>query len=147
MDNDFAESYLGGEKEDWDHHNWAAMRNRVKPGKGFQFLCWDAEYTLKTLNQNVTGENNSNRPSQIFRKLTGNEEFRRLFADRVQRYCSENGLLTPGPASERWIQRMNIVDGSGCRRGVHNYKTAGPQEWYSCIIAWYLTRSGRCTPS
>ena len=46
-----------GSNTDWDSHNWAAMRNRVSPGKGFKFFCWDAEHMLKKLNGNELGEN------------------------------------------------------------------------------------------
>jgi len=92
-----------GSNTDWDHHNWAAIRNRINPGKGFKFLCWDAEHMLKSVGGNELGENNNNCPSRVFQQLRQNEEYRRLFADRVQRHCFNGGALTPETAYIRWL--------------------------------------------
>lgn len=141
-------NFYGG-NTDWDHHNWAAVRNRVNPGKGFKFLCWDSEHILKTVSQNVLGENNNECPSRVFQQLRKNEAFRRLFADRVQKYCFSGGLLTPGSAVARWTTRMNQVEPSlpvesarwgDYRRDVHQFQTVGPFDLYTYQDHWLTQR-------
>jgi hypothetical protein len=138
-------NFYGG-NTDWDHHNWAAMRNRVNPGKGFKFFMWDAEHILKSVSENVVGENNANCPSRIFQQLRQNEDFRRLFADRVQRYCFNGGLLTPESAAGRWIERRDQIDKAvnaesarwgDYRRDVHPWQD-GPYELYTKESHWLV---------
>lgn len=137
-------NFYGG-NTDWDHHNWAAVRNRVKADKGFQFICWDAEHMIKTLNTNVLDENNHNRPSNIFTQLMQNNDYKRLFADRVQRHCYNNGVLTPEANQARWNKRRQQIEGAiDCesarwgdyRRDVHPYQTSGPFELYTKEGNW-----------
>ena len=127
-----------GANSDWDHHNWAAMRNRVNPGKGFKFLCWDAEHMVKGINDNNLGENNEGCPSRIFQQLLENKEFKRLFANRVLKHCFNGGALTPEANIERWMNRGNqikkaVIAASArwgdYRRDVHPYQTSGPFEF------------------
>ena len=134
-----------GANSDWDHHNWAVMRNRVKPGKGFQFLCWDAEHMVKGINDNNLGENNDGCPSRIFQKLLENEEFKRLFADRIQKHCYNNGALTPEANIARWINRRDQIEKAiyaesarwgDYRRDVHPYQTKGPFDLYTVEDYW-----------
>lgn len=129
-----------GGNTDWDHHNWVAIRNRVKPGKGFNFICWDSEHVNKTIGENVINENNSNCPSEIFQSLRANEDFKRLVADRVQKYCYNGGLLSPEEAKSIWMERVYEVEKSvdaesarwgDYRRDVHPYQTSGPFELYT----------------
>ncbi|MBN1187691.1 MAG: lamin tail domain-containing protein [Bacteroidales bacterium] len=136
---------LYGGNTDWDHHNWAAIRNRVKPGKGFQFICWDEEHIHKDVyDMDAMGTNNSNCPSRIFQQLTQNADFRRLFADRVAKYCYNDGFLTPDKAEEFWVLRNNEVENSmfaeaarwgDYRRDVHSWQT-GPYELYTKETHW-----------
>ena len=142
-------NFYGG-NTDWDHHNWAAARNRIDPGKGFKFFCWDSEHILKTVSQNVLGENNNECPSRVFQQLRQNESFRRLFADRVQKYCFEGGLLTPASAAERWTLRTNQVEPAvpvesarwgDYRRDVHQFQTQGPFDLYTYQDHWLTQRS------
>jgi len=134
-----------GANSDWDHHNWAAMRNRVNPGKGFKFLCWDAEHMVKGLNDNNMYLNNDGCPSRIFKKLMENDEFKRLFADRVQINCFNGGALTPGANVARWMIRKNTIEKAvlaesarwgDYRRDVHRYQTSGPFELYTYEDHW-----------
>jgi len=128
-----------GANSDWDHHNWVAIRNRVQPAKGFRFFSWDAERILEKITRNVLELNNNNRPSFLFQQLRKNADFRRLFADRVQRHCFNGGTLTPASASVRWMDRANQIDlaiiaesarWGDYRRDVHRYSAAGPFELY-----------------
>jgi hypothetical protein len=99
-----------GANWDWDQHNWVAVRNRNNPGKGFNFFCWDAEHILESVSSNVLNLNNSNRPSGLFQQLRKNEDFRRLFADRVQLHCFNSGALTPEASLQRWMKRAEEID-------------------------------------
>jgi hypothetical protein len=129
---------------DWDHHNWAAIRNRVEPGSGFKFMIWDAENIMASLSDNVTNKNNYNCPSNIFFKLRQNDDFKRFFADRVHKYCFNNGLLTPLSVQNSWLERSNQVEPAipaesarwgDYRRDVHPYQ-AGPYELYTYENHW-----------
>ena len=129
-----------GANTDWDHHNWAAFRNREKPGKGFQFVCWDSEHVIESINTNVVGENNYNCPSAVFQQLMKNEEFKRLFADRINVLCYNDGILTPEKAEEVWLNRSQQVENAvlgesarwgDYRRDVHQYQAAGPFTLYT----------------
>lgn len=124
---------------DWDHHNWTAMRNRVYPGKGFKFFSWDAERIIESINANIVNENNKNCPSEIFQLLTNNNKFRYLFAQRVELFCKNGGVLTPEMCQKTWMVRSNQLDPAiiaesarwgDYRRDVHPYNT-GPFELYT----------------
>ncbi len=137
-------NFYGG-NWDWDHHNWVAIRNRVTPGKGFQFFCWDAEHMIESLNANILTENNDKCPSRVFQQLRQNEDFLRLFADRVQKLCFNNGPLSPASAAGRWSLRAGQIDKAvvaesarwgDYRRDVHQYQTVGPFELYNKVEHW-----------
>ena len=134
-----------GGNTDWDHHNWAAIRNRIKPGKGFKFICWDEEHILKSLSENVTDKNNDNCPSRLFQQLRQNGDYLKLFSDRVQRYCFNDGILTPNEAAEIFRNRSQQIENAvlaesarwgDYRRDVHPYQTAGPFELYTKEDHW-----------
>ena len=127
-----------GANWDWDHHNWIAIRNRINPGKGFQFFSWDAEHILENVSSSVLDENNSGNPSELFQLLIENSEFKQLFADRVQKHCFNGGALTPEAALARWMKRADEIDTAivaesarwgDYRRDVHQY-ASGPYYLY-----------------
>ncbi len=133
-----------GSNTDWDHHNWAAIRNQVNPGKGFKFFSWDAEHMIKSVNGNMLSENNDYCPSRIFQKASENEDFRRLFADRVVKHCYNGGALSPEGAAQLWSIRKAQVEKSmdaesarwgDYRRDVHPW-SSGPYELYKKDTYW-----------
>ena len=137
-------NFYGG-NTDWDHHNWVAIRSRVDPGKGFRFFCWDSEHMVKVVTDNILNENNDKCPSRIFQKMRQNVQFRRLFADRVQKHCFNNGVLVPEQAAARWMERAGQVDKAilaesarwgDYRRDVHPWQAAGPFELYTRDVHW-----------
>ena len=137
-------NFYGG-NSDWDNHNWAAMRNRVNPGKGFKFLCWDGEMMFSSVNSNILKENNANCPSRVYQQLLKNSNFKRLVADRVQRHCFNNGVLTPDSTAARWLRRKAQIENSiiaesarwgDYRRDVHPYQTQGPFYLYTKDDYW-----------
>lgn len=138
-------NFYGG-NTDWDHHNWAAIRNREKPGKGFNFICWDSEHILKDVyDTDAIFDNNANCPSHIYQSLAQNADFRRLFADRVAEHCYNNGFLTPDKSKEIWLNRTNQIENSivaeaarwgDYRKDVHPFQTQGPFDLYTKESHW-----------
>jgi len=137
-------NFYGG-NWDWDHHNWVAMRNRVKADKGFQFFCWDGEHMADAINSNVVAENNNNCPSRIFQQMLKNLNYKRLFADRVQKFCFNEGALTPEKCSKRWTDIGKVagkaIDAESARwgdyrRDVHPWQTQGPFMLYTKTDHW-----------
>jgi hypothetical protein len=137
-------NFYGG-NNDWDHHNWVAARNRINPDKGFQFYCWDTEKILEDKYENYVNEDNSGRPSRIFRRLMTNEEFRILFADRVNLHLRNNGLLCPDSCIRRYMERADEIEVAmisesarwgDYRRDVHQWWW-GPYYLYTRNDYWY----------
>jgi len=95
---------------DWDHHNWAAARNKVEPAKGFKFFSWDAEHLFTSSTLDNTTENNANCPSRIFTKLKDNAEFRILLADHIHKLFFDDGLLTPESVTDRYLIRAKEIE-------------------------------------
>jgi hypothetical protein len=125
-------NFYGG-NTDWDHHNWSAMRNRLNPGKGFKFMCWDGEMMFTSLTTNILNENNDNCPSRVYQQLLKNADYKRLLVDRIQRHCFNNGALTPDSVAARWLLRKAQVESpisaesarwGDYRRDVHTYQIA-----------------------
>ncbi len=140
---------LYGGNTDWDHHNWAAIRNRENPEKGFQFFCWDSEHILEYIDLLYLG-NNAYCPSQLFMSLVENAEFRRLFVDRIQLHCYNGGALTPDAAIARWMKRANEIDlaiiaesarWGDYRRDVHQNQPQGPFDLYTKNDHWLPAQS------
>lgn len=136
-----------GANSDWDHHNWAAMRSRVNPGKGFKFMCWDSEMMFGSVTGNVLSENNNNCPSRVYQQLIKNAEFKRLFSNRIQMHCFNGGVLTPEAALARWQGKKALLENvvmaeaarwGDYRRDVHRYQTAGPFELYKKDTHWMV---------
>lgn len=126
-------NFYGG-NDDWDHHNWYAARNRVNPGKGFQFFCWDSESLLLSTTSNLIAEYNKNCPSDLFQSLRKVPAFCRLWGDRMQKHCFNNGALTPTVAAETFTQLVTPIENSlyaesarwgDYRKDVHPYSSAG----------------------
>jgi hypothetical protein len=139
-----------GGNNDWDHHNWVSARNRVNPGKGFQFFCWDAEHVLESTNASVVNENNDNCPSRLYAKLRENDDFRMLFADHVYRHLFNEGALTPYFAAERYKKRGDEIKlamicesarWGDYRRDVHSWRNS-PYDLYTPNDQW-LTEYNR----
>ncbi|MDB4409042.1 CotH kinase family protein, partial [Akkermansiaceae bacterium] len=92
---------------DWDHHNWYVLRNEVS-GK-WHYLSWDSEFVFIEPTDNVLSPDRTGAedPSRIWENLLANDEYRVLFADRVQKHLMNNGLLTPGAVTTMWDMRKD----------------------------------------
>ncbi|WP_347838392.1 chitobiase/beta-hexosaminidase C-terminal domain-containing protein [uncultured Draconibacterium sp.] len=100
--------YIGN--GDWDNNNWIAARNRVTNDAGFRFFAWDAETSMTDLNFDNSELNNSDNPSWILQKLKANNDFKVLFADRVQKNLFNDGPLSPGQAANNYVELANEID-------------------------------------
>lgn len=93
---------------DWDHHNWYAMRNRN--GGKWRFYAWDSEFFFIDLEDNVITDNNAKNPSEIFQRLTENEDYVRYLGDRIQKHLFNDGVLTEASVVARWEKRSKDVE-------------------------------------
>ncbi len=109
--------YIGN--NDWGKNNWYAARNRVNPGKGFQFFSWDAENSLNDININriTTVEGplreilfGSSSGSGVSGGLCSNKEFKLLLADRIQKHFFAGGVLTETKTTECYQKLAAEID-------------------------------------
>ncbi len=89
---------------DWDHKNWSVAMHRKGNTRGFYFIPWDEEQILTGLST-FTKEMvsfNETCPSEVFLGMMKNDEFKLLFADRVQKHLYNDGSLTPENVTKNW---------------------------------------------
>ncbi len=92
---------------DWPHNNWYASRRRAE-GEKWRFHSWDAEAAFQRgISENrITGEiRQAVGPSQVYLAIREHPEFKRLFADHIQKHMFNGGVLT-GDAN---IERLNSI--------------------------------------
>ena len=97
--------------DDWDHHNWYAIRRRGTDSEGFKFLCWDSEiiFTSPTYNA-VTRYNSQNPgPTYIFNALLKNEDFVTRYMKRAKELLCDEGMLGQQSAVEVWDSLYNTI--------------------------------------
>jgi hypothetical protein len=131
-----------GANADWDgSSNWYAARHRIPEGR-FHFFVWDGERTLEDPNANTLSADDDQSPTRLFHKLAANEEFRKLFATRVELHLKN--ALAPETAARRFRDladrlRVPIVAEAArwgaYRHDAHQYKT-GPYERYTRETHW-----------
>ncbi len=112
--------YVGN--TDWDGHNWIAAARKDGP---FRFFAWDSEFAIslppsnaavgdnaerQIINVNKTNQNSANNPSGLHRLLLRNDEYRMMFADRVQKHMFNAGVLTPEIATDLFLARSLEID-------------------------------------
>lgn len=113
--------YMGN--SDWGNNNWYAARDREKNIEGFRFFAWDTENCFFTgLNYNViSGPSRYTGPLRdIFLGadpippysggLSGQENFKLLFADRVQKHFFNNGALSPETTAELYTEIADEIE-------------------------------------
>jgi len=112
----------------WGHisNNVFAIYNRVRP-EGFTWYRHDAEHSLganlggsRGLNEGRLLTDPGDRsigqqwrhfnPAWLHIRLTANQEYLLQFADRVNMYFSNGGLLTTTPNISRWMARADQID-------------------------------------
>jgi hypothetical protein len=141
---DFMILNLYAANADWDRHsNWYAAGRRHPPGP-FHFFAWDGERTIERVEDNTLRADDDQSPTRLFQKLRENEEFRRRFAEHVQRHLTGSGALTPAAAAARFRKWSDPLDAAivaesarwgDYRRDVHSYKV-GPYLLYTRDDHW-----------
>jgi hypothetical protein len=110
-----------GDTGDWVQSNWRAVREETENGR-FRFLVWDAEFSFGIYDRPLS-RNTLELPGElgklvgsgtyiplILDQLRQNEEFRLLFADRVQKPFFNDGALTDEAIFETFRRTRNEVD-------------------------------------
>jgi hypothetical protein len=90
---------LWGGNWDWPWKNYWIGRDRSSQSTGFKFYCWDYENTMgndsrSPLDKNALNNDFSN-AGEPHQYLKQNADYRMLFADHVQRFFCNGGVLTP----------------------------------------------------
>ena len=134
---------LYGANLDWGFDsNWNVVHRRA-PGETFKYLTWDGEQLVVDLNDNRVSSTDV--PSGLHTNLIHSLQYRMDFADRVQKYCFNGGILTPGPAAHRWMKRAHEVEPGmlaesarwgDYRRDVEQY-SSGPYLLYTTNEHWW----------
>jgi hypothetical protein len=105
---------------DWPNKNYWAGRDRdPATTEGFQFFSWDFENTMgnnrsrsplnATTFDDITKFTGARSVGQPHTSLKTNAEYRLAFADRVQKYSFNSGLLTPTNLAARYSAIANSV--------------------------------------
>ena len=105
---------------DWGNNNWYAARNRVNADGGFRFFTWDSENSFfNGVNYNIVSGGARFGNSTLWKIMYGssgssglsrNEEFKLLFADRVQKHFFNGGALSPEKTAELYEQLSEEID-------------------------------------
>ena len=105
---DYMLLHFYADSEDWPHHNGYAAANLVSGDGRFRFWVWDQEIVLDKYSWNRYG--NSSGAGAPFQRLRLNEEFRLLFADRVQKHLFHGGALSEQASIDRYLGLANQID-------------------------------------
>ncbi len=109
---------------DWSHQNWYASYRRTSPTGRWRFHSWDAEHVLRTdteetiaasisgtgVNSLLTDCNQADTPTFIHQRLSTNAEYRMRFADRIQKWCYNGGVLTSAGITAICNRQFNEID-------------------------------------
>jgi hypothetical protein len=140
-------------------NNFYAIYNRNGEG-GFKFVAHDSEHTLKVADDTYGGISNrtlnfpagdtfeTSNPQWLHQQLMANPEYRMRFADRVQKFCFNGGVLTPTTAQNRYNARANQINmaiiAESARWGDSKVSTPYTKaDWQTAVnadAAWMSTR-------
>ena len=109
---------------DWSHQNWYASFRRNHAPARWRFHSWDAEHVLRIdteeiINSGISGTganspltdcNQAGTPTAIHQRLATNAEYRMRFADRIQKWCFNNGLLSTVGMTGVCNRQFNEID-------------------------------------
>jgi hypothetical protein len=132
---------MWGGNWDWPNKNFWFAYNTNADSIGYKFYMWDFENTMGN-NQDRSPLNMVSPRSDVAAQgvglphynLKSYAEYQVDFADRVQRYFFNNGLLTPQVLTNRYLQIANTVQpaivAESARWGDDNHTPAyGLNEW------------------
>ena len=100
-------NYYAGNHDWGENKNWYAIGRRGE-FRHFRYLCWDGEFILQDLTDNVVG--GGAQPFRLLAELRNNPDFMTAMADRIHQHFFGEGVLTPGPATDRWLARAHELD-------------------------------------
>lgn len=132
--------YYAGGGADWSHNNWYATFNAVDPSGKWRFHAWDQEHAFPTTDNDaaepnpdwnefsdLTGKDDLEAPTELFRNLIANSEFKLRFSDRVQALMHNGGALTEAAAQAAYVARLAEIDqaiiGESARWGDNRFST------------------------
>jgi len=144
---------LWGGNWDWPWKNWWAGRDRTIDSTGFKFYCWDYENTMgnnlgrSPLNKNAL-QNNFSSAGVPHENLSGNAEYRMLFADRVHKFFFNGAILTPESLIRRYTDMAATVEkaiiAESARWGDQHHSTPLTlEDWYDHGSNYNDGRAGR----
>ncbi len=105
---DYSLLHFYADAEDWPHHNGYAAVNPVSGDGQYRFFVWDQEIVLDKFTWNPFNKNSG--MGALFQKLRANADFRRLFADRVQKHLFHGGALSLDASRERYRKLADQID-------------------------------------
>lgn len=132
--------YYAGGGADWSHNNWYATFNAVDPSGKWRFHAWDQEHAFPTTDNDaaepnpdwnefsdLTAKDDLEAPTELFRNLIANSEFKIHFSDRVQALMHNGGALTEAAAQAAYVARLAEIDqaiiGESARWGDNRFPT------------------------
>lgn len=104
--------------QDWPGNNWYGV-NKNSPAQSFMYMSWDSDLCFENASNNggqlgawvcpwfydtsaAAAHYSQSLVCKLWRSIDDNNDFRMLFADRVFRYCYQNGPLTEANSKARW---------------------------------------------
>ena len=97
---------------DWPG-NYYMVRRRGPRTNGFRLFSWDSEYAFLggvRNNRTLPHRRDPDSPTKFYHALRANEEFRSLFADRLQELLTGDGILSPGGVAARWEELARHIE-------------------------------------
>lgn len=105
---DYMLLHFYADSEDWPHHNGYAAANLNSGDGRFRFFVWDQEIVLDKYSWNRY--DSSSGGGAPFQRLRLNQEFKMLFADRVQKHLFNDGALSEFRSANRFQELCHGID-------------------------------------
>ena len=90
--------------DDWPG-NYYMGRSRLPDSQGFHFFMWDNEHGMKPnvrTNRAVPHRRDHDSPTKFYHALRSNDDFRLLFADRLEKAFGQGGPFYVDPTNPEW---------------------------------------------
>ena len=99
---------------DWPQNNWSAASERSEEGK-WRFFIWDIEGGMYSDRLNtvffdsLNSQGNAN--GYLYRALKVNNNFKQIFADRINKHFYNNGALSAENITNRFLELQDQMSG------------------------------------
>jgi hypothetical protein len=144
--------------DDWPEHNWWVVRDRRPQSTGFKFLAWDQEVSVNSLIKEHTAwallrggarhyadESWPNTPAEVYSHCRANAEFRRLFAERIEKHLFKNGALSVSNNIARWRRLANVIDHAIVAESARWGDFQRPEKPFRREVEWVATNHWECS--